>query len=35
MRNGEKHYYSSKPALLATLIAGMVYPGADDHRRAA
>jgi hypothetical protein len=23
---GEKHYYSSKPALLATMIAGMVYP---------
>jgi hypothetical protein len=24
--DGEKHYYSSKPALLATMIAGMVYP---------
>ena len=23
---GEKHYYSSKPALLSTLIAGLIYP---------
>ncbi len=30
-----KHYYSSKPALLPTLIAGILYPAQDGNRRPA
>ena len=30
-----KHFYSSKPALISTMIAGILYPGAEAQRRAA
>ncbi len=32
-RSPGKHFYSSKPALLPTLIAGILYPARMGHRR--